>query len=76
MFKNGRLHGLGREISPSSICEGQFEDGYLNGYGREIYHEGDYYIGFFSHSKKHGYGKIFKADGNIVYQGVFEYDSF
>ena len=44
-----------------------------NGYGREIYENGAYYIGYFKSSMKHGLGTIVCEDGKVL-EGEWEND--
>ena len=39
--------------------------GKLNGYGRAISEEGDYYVGEWKDFVKHGYGTYVKRDGTM-----------
>ena len=47
----------------------------LNGYGREFFYNGEYYIGEFKDSINHGKGKYVYNDGKIE-DGIWEYGIF
>ena len=51
------------------IYEGWFADDELSGFGRLVQKHG-FYIGMFSYSKFHGFGKYFYNNGT-VYEGEF-----
>ena len=71
--KDGEKNGIGRFVYPDNqIYEGQFKDGGFSGYGRFIYENGDYYIGFWENCNKHGKGKRFKQDGNLIEEGIYK----
>jgi hypothetical protein len=45
-MKDNNMNGIGRFICKYGyICEGQFLNGQINGFGRIFYFDGDYYIG-------------------------------
>ena len=48
----------------------------MNGYGRFIYTNGDYYIGTFLNHKKHGQGKYVMAKTEAVHEGEWLNDKF
>ena len=50
---------------------GNFINGKLEGNGKFIWENGNYYIGQFKNGKKHGKGIIYFKDGNIAYEGDF-----
>ena len=43
----------------------------FDGDGKYVYEDGVYYIGHFKNGLKHGKGKLFNRDGNIIYEGIF-----
>lgn len=56
---NGNLEdGIARrvETDPGLFQEGQFENGFLSGWGREVADDGQYHIGWFKDGKAHGFG--------------------
>ena len=62
--------GIGRHIGiaedgAAKIREGFFKFDELDGYGREFFEDGSYYIGMFKNSKKHGQGKLVDKDGTV-----------
>ena len=51
-------HGIGREVrKDGSIAEGQFTNGWLNGWARQIEDDGAYTVGWFKDSEMNGYAK-------------------
>ena len=48
-------------MQDGSIFEGNFENGKLNGKGKIIYGNGDFYEGLVCKNLKHGYGKYISA---------------
>lgn len=67
-------HGYGRFIcfKGPQILEGQWLNGQLNGYGREISAEGDCYLGNFKDGKRHGKGIMFYQTKDIYEGSWFE----
>ena len=53
------------------INDGNFINGKLEGNGKFIWKNGQYYIGQFKNGKKHGKGIIYYKNGNIMYEGDF-----
>ena len=53
---------------------GNFVNGKLEGTGKFIWPNGNYYIGQFKNGKKNGKGIIYSKDGNILYEGDFSND--
>ena len=51
------LDGVGRRFIDNQILEGQFKEGMMEGYGRAIYVDGNYYVGEFKADNSHGRGK-------------------
>ena len=51
--------------------EGKFINGKLEGNGKYIWENGQYYIGQWKNGKKHGKGIIYYKDGTIMYEGDF-----
>ena len=54
--------------------EGKFINGKLEGNGKYIWENGQYYIGQWKNGKKHGKGIIYYKDGTIMYEGDFVND--
>ena len=48
----------------------------MNGYGRFIYTNGDFYLGTFLNHKKHGLGKYVQAKTGLVHDGEWSNDKF
>ena len=48
----------------------------MNGYGRFIYTNGDYYLGTFLNHKKHGFGKYIQAKTGAITEGEWANDKF
>ena len=63
----GQPHGICRRIRPNGwwIYEGQFVDGQLSGYGRQIWEDG-YYIGDWKDGERHGLGTLVIHDRTYV----------
>ena len=56
--------GVGIEVdSDGVIKEGCWKDGNLNGFGRDIWPTGEYYIGEYKDGQRHGQGIYCWADG-------------
>ncbi len=53
------------------IFNGGYQNGFFNGKGKVILHDGSIYEGEFTNSRLNGYGKIFFKDGSI-FQGNFK----
>ena len=51
--------------------EGNFINGKLEGNGKYIYKNGNYYIGQFKNDKFNGKGILYNKNGNIIYEGDF-----
>lgn len=66
--------GLGRYIYKQGILEGQFENEFLTGFGRWIYSDGSYYIGYFSGDKREGEGTYVSEDSTK--EGLWKDDDF
>ena len=51
---SGKPHGIGRSIGNLglSISEGQFKNGWLHGYQRVHYSDGDYWINIFNEGRR------------------------
>ena len=54
------------------IYEGEFVDYTLEGYGKQIYPNEFYYIGYFKNGEKNGEGILFDKYDNIIYEGEFK----
>ena len=63
------LHGLGRANYRNIIYEGQFFNDKWHGFGRAIFQDGSYHIGYWANDKKCGWGITTRKDkrtGEIV----------
>lgn len=80
--KNKKMNGLCRRMliycyGGGVLWEGQFKDGMLNGFARqiEVYNDGNYnsYMGYWQDSRYHGYGLSNEPDeyGGLK-EGLFE----
>jgi hypothetical protein len=56
------------------IVEAQFHDDEPNGYGRAIFHDGEYFIGHFEMSFNVRNGILYNSDGSIKIQGEWMED--
>ena len=56
--------------------EGDFFNGLMQGNGKYIYEDGDYYIGKWFNNQKHSKGILYYKDGNIQYEGEFLNNNF
>ena len=64
-YKNGSL-----------LYEGDLVNDKFEGNGKEIYDNGDYYIGQFLKGFRHGKGTLYNKDGKILYKGNFAHDHY
>ena len=64
---NNKAHGYCK--TPNR--EGTFMKGYLDGYGKKVFKNGNVYEGFFRKNKRHGLGKLTSKDGSVIYEGEF-----
>ena len=73
-FKNGKLHGKGKEYagSDNNYYEGTYKDGKLNGKGIEVYDGVVRYRGGFKDNEFSGKGIDYNEDGKKLYEGYFE----
>lgn len=71
---DSQLNGLKDRVQTSSrelaTYEGEMTDGLPDGKGKEIYKNGDEYVGQFLRGKKHGYGILY-SPGKFRYCGNF-----
>jgi hypothetical protein len=75
-MKDNKRNGIGRDILEYiAIQEGQFLNDKLNGFGREFFYNGEYYIGEYKDSIYHGEGKYVYNDDKIE-DGIWEYGIF
>ena len=44
---------------------------YRDGYGKEIFENGEYYIGEYKNNLRHGKGTDYYSNGNINYEGEY-----
>lgn len=54
--ENGLKEGVGRILTETSIYEGEHVDLVPEGYGRQIYENGDWHIGFWKEGRPYGVG--------------------
>ena len=76
-FKNGKHHGIGKELHSDSIFIGEFKDGELHK-GTHIFIDNasqinTFYIGEYKNRKRHGYGRFYYASDR-VYDGEWKND--
>jgi antitoxin component YwqK of YwqJK toxin-antitoxin module len=68
-FKNNKFDGEGLlEYNKDCLFKnynGEFKDGKKDGYGKEVYINGEYYLGYFKNDLKNGKGKLFNKFNNI-----------
>ena len=55
---------------------GIFKNGLINGRGIFKNNKGEKFNGFFSNGKKHGMGKLYDKDGNLIASGYWNMDKF
>ena len=80
-FKNGVPNGKGcykyngttDKLSGETVIEfnGYFLNGLKNGKGKEVYKNGDFYVGMFSKNVKHGKGILYNSRGCIKIEGKY-----
>ena len=58
------------------IYEGDFVNNKPEGNGKDIYQNGDYYIGQFKNGLRNGIGTMYYSNGNIMYEGDLVNDKF
>jgi hypothetical protein len=70
-FKNGKIQGLGCFLSedPRIICEGEWYDGVMNGFGKQSGPGNEKYVGEFVRGVKSGLGRF--EDGSTTIVGNF-----
>ncbi len=57
---------------PQEVYTGAYNaEGKRHGFGTMVYPNGVKYEGWFENYKRHGYGKLTNADGDVIYQGYF-----
>ena len=68
-----QYHGVGRYYDhyDKVLYDGNFSNGVINGFGREIEFTGYYYEGFFEADRRHGEGRMVSSDG-LVQEGTWE----
>ena len=70
------LHGIGRANYRNILYEGQFVNDRWHGYGRAIFQDGSYHIGYWADDKKCGWGvstrKHRRTGEKIVEQGHWD----
>ena len=68
-----KLNGIGRKVHIGAtlgfVEEGQFQGNLLNGFGREIWSDGDLRIGQWKNDALHGYGK--QCDKGSIIGGLW-----
>jgi hypothetical protein len=55
---------------------GIFKNGLICGKGVLKTGKGEKYCGYFNNGKKHGIGKLFDKDGNLICSGYWNNDNF
>ena len=80
------LFGIGRRIYKNMLIEGQINEVPTEeetpGFCRYIFEDGSYQIGWFlkdgekdiCHMMRHGYVKEFSVDGEMISEGLYQYD--
>ena len=74
-YDDGRITGIGRYVSTcNGVSEGQWdENGCLTGFGRFIWNDGSYHIGWFHENAVRGYGiGNFYTNGQGVKEGLYD----
>ena len=74
LFKDAYLIKGSIFFESGDWCNGEFEDGVLNGFGEYHWANGNYYIGDWVDNLKHGNGAMYFANGDY-YIGEFQYDA-
>ena len=73
-----QITGIGRANYRNIIYEGQMTNDSWDGYGRAIYSDGKYHIGYWKNDRRNGYGKTVRREKetgeNIVEEGYWEND--
>ena len=75
----GKIEGICRQVfaEPNShIYEGQCRGEKRNGYGRQIYVDGNYYIGHWKDNQKNGWGKKIYVKTGKIEEGNWEKGEF
>ncbi len=65
--KNALCKNANHKIGLSNkndVLEGEWRNGRLNGLGREIYSDGDIYVGAFNEGRRHGFGMYYFLEKN------------
>ena len=65
-FRSDRVQGLGYFLAREFKCEGEWSDGLLNGFGRQIGPNQQLYTGEFARGGKSGVGKL-EERNRLVY---------
>ena len=61
-----KLHGVGRWVNKSVwIGEGMWQHGWLSGFGRSLYLDGEYYLGMWKEGMREGFGVEISARGEV-----------
>lgn len=74
-FKDNTFEGEGMiEYNNNTLFKeykGGFKKGKKEGYGKEIYINGEYYLGYFKNDLKNGNGKLFNKFNNIKIESIW-----
>jgi len=76
---SGKIEGICRQVfaEPNShIYEGQCRGEKRNGYGRQIYVDGNYYVGHWKDNQKNGWGKKIYVKTGKIEEGNWEKGEF
>ena len=57
-----QLNGIGRANYKNILYEGQLVNDMWDGFGRAIYNDGRYHIGFWKNDMRNGYGRSVKKE--------------
>jgi len=66
----GLFNGKGKFCGSNYSYDGEWENGFKNGIGKEIYPNGDIYEGQWSYDIRNGYGKMISKE--YIYEGQIE----
>ena len=75
-WKNYLRNGHGTNTwSDGEKYVGEFKDGLNHGHGTYTWSDGRKHVGEYVHGLKNGYGIGYSPDGEILFQGQWNYDS-
>ena len=77
-YQNNLPNGKGTFYYPNgNICyEGDFFNGFREGFGKYNYQDGSFYIGQWKNNLRNGKGTFYYPNGTIFYDGFFINDLF